>query len=316
VENRAERTSQCSGLIRWLFLLLGLLSFRPASAQTNVILVLPDADAFVSAAAPANNYGGGGGLSVSGSSAVNGLGEQGGLFDTLMRFSLSNAVVTFDNSLGAGNWSIAKARLLLHEVAAPNAPIFNRGVGSFQVLWLASDSWIEGAGIPRAPSSNGVKWNDLPSIVNSALDLSLGVFTHSGKNLPISLTLNLRDPFVADIRGGGEVSLHFTAASPGVGFTFNSRSVGSTSERPLLEITASAAPKPRIDSINLSGGSVSVSFTTMSNLTYRLQGSDTLTSSSAWTDLFVVPGQAAPGVQVFQDGITNRQRFYRLSVSP
>ena len=113
------------------------------------------------------------------------------------------------------------------------------------------------------------------------------------------------------------MSLHMTAASPAVGFTFNSRSFGSTSARPKLEITATGIPKPRIDEIALSSTNVLVSFQTVSNWNYRLQGSDALgaTPTNAWIDLLVVPAQTNSGTVVYQDGVTNRQRFYRLSAS-
>src|SRR5215831_9999949 len=62
------------------------------AGQAATVTVLPDADAFVRSSAPASNYGGGGALSVSGAAAVNGLGQQNGLFDTLMRFPMSNVV--------------------------------------------------------------------------------------------------------------------------------------------------------------------------------------------------------------------------------
>jgi hypothetical protein len=181
---------------------------------------------------------------------------------------------------------------------------------------MASNNWVEGTGIPRAPTIDGVTWNDLSSLLTSNLDVSLGVFTNAGKDGQEAFGLVLADAFVAGIRQGGELGLHLTAASPSIGFTFNSRNFAKTSAEPLLEITASLAP--RIDGIAFSNGAVLVSFGTVSNWTYCLQGADVPAASGAdlWNDLLVVPSGSVPGPVTYRDGVTNQQRFYRLSVSP
>ena len=308
----------CSLKLKAALLFLGMLAAGLASAQTALVSVTPDADAFVWSLAPTNNYGGGGALSVSGSAAVNGSGQQNGLFDTLMRFPFSNVVTSLDSTLGSGNWMVTRVRLLLYETAAPDNSIFNRGVGAFEVFHLTSDNWVEGTGRPIAPTTDGVTWNDLSGLVNSNLDASLGIYTNAGVEGPIAFTLALAAPLVADIRQGEEAGLHLTAASPTVGFTFNSRNFSNTNAQPMLEVTAAVAPVPRIDGIVLAGGGVSVTFGTEPNWAYTLQGSDTLATSRPghWTNLLLVPAQPVSGNATYLDGITNRQRFYRLSVSP
>jgi hypothetical protein len=287
-------------------------------AQTAVVSAVPDADAFVWSMAPSNNYGAGGALSVSGSAAVNGSGVQNGLFDTLMRFPMSNVVATLDGALGAGNWTVIRARLIVTESATPDNAIFNRGVGAFEVLRLASEAWVEGTGRPMAPTTDGVTWSDLAGLVNSNLDVPLGIFTNAGADVEEAFGLALAEPFVADIQEGGEAGLHLTAASPEVGFTFNSRNFGNTNAQPVLEVTGAVTPEPRIDQVGVVGAYVSVSFGTVSNFSYVLQGSDSAGGEGAgkWTDLLEVPAQPESGAVVYLDGVTNGQRFYRLSVSP
>jgi hypothetical protein len=159
-----------------------------------------------------------------------------------------------------------------------------------------------------------VTWNDLPGLLNSNLDVSLGTFTSGGVNAREAFSLGLADAFVTNVRQGSELGLHLTAADPSVGFTFNSRNFANTNVEPVLEITASVAS--RIDGIAFSNGSVSVSFATVSNWTYRLQGAEALARTGAWSDLLVVPSGSASGGVKYRDGFTNQQRFYRLSVSP
>ncbi len=297
--------------------LLAWLTPGVAAAQTSVVSVPPDADAFVWSISPTDNYGAAGALSVSGSAAVNGSGQQNGLFDTLMRFPLSNVVASLNGTLGPGNWSVIRCRLIVNETATPDNAIFGRGVGAFRVLLLASNNWLEGTGRPIAPTTDGVTWNDLGALVNSNVDCSLGIFTNAGVDGQISFELALAAPFLADIGQGGLLSLHLTAVDPGIGFTFNSRNFGNTNAQPMLEVMAGIMPRLQIDKIGVGGDYVAVSFAALPNWTYQLQASSILaTSASNWADLMVIPPQIVASNFVYHDGITNQQRFYRLLVSP
>lgn len=228
-----------------------------ANAQSPVtVTVNPSADAFVRSEDATHNNGGAGALSVSGAAAVNGSGVQNGLYDTLMRFSLGSAVSSFDTAFGAGNWTLTSVTLRLTEVAAPANAIFNRGIGSFGISWMANDGWVEGTGSPMNPTTDGVTWNDLPSLMPAGSTVALGTFGNAGLNTQLSFGLPLSDAtFVNDLRSGGNASFHLTAASPSLGFTFDSRSYGTASARPVLEITA--VPEPGVTAL-LALGSLAV----------------------------------------------------------
>jgi len=301
----------------WVALNLVFLLAIPGLGQGVVVSAVPDADAFLRSLAATSNYGGGGALSVSGSAPVNGSNEQNGSFDSLMRFPTTSLVTSLDNAFGAQNWLITRARLLLNEMTMPDNEIFSRGVGSFEVRWIASNDWVEGTGKPSMPTSDGVAWQDLSGILNSNVDVCLGVFTNSGMDGQVALVLALADRFINETRVGNEIGLYLTAASPEIGFTFNSRQFGNTNARPTLEITAMRDPKPKIDNLVLVGTSASITFGTSSNWTYKLQYLDDFPSPlpGAWSDLWVVPGQSDSTV-TYQDAVTNRQRFYRLLLSP
>lgn len=290
----------------------GLLSI-PMQGRAATLSVLPDADAFVRSMAPSSNFGGGGALSVSGAAAVNGSGEQNGLFDTLMRFSMSNVVSELNEGLG-DDWIVTGIRLVVTEMATPDNAIFNIGIGRFEVRWIASDNWSEGSGKPNAPTTDGVTWQDLPAILNSNLDVSLGVFTNTAANTQISNSLSLAESCIADIRSGGELSLYLTAASPDIGFTFNSRNFGNTNAQPYLEVTAMANPKPRIESIVISNKSAVVSFETVSNWNYAVLGADSL--SGSWANLLTISAQPTNGHVSFLEDAVRGERFYKLKLSP
>ena len=204
----------------------------------------PVADAFVRSADPAGNYGGAGALEVSGLIATNASGVQQGQFDSFMRFDVSSEVATFNSNFGTGNWALSSAVLKLTEVGAPGNAVFNRGVGQFQVQWIANDSWLEGTGNPGATTTNGIVWNDEATVLAAGQSL-LGTYSNAGANGLRTYALGTLSAFVNDITAGGLVSLYLNPTTNStVGFNFNSRSFGTASAQPFLVLTAVAIPEP------------------------------------------------------------------------
>jgi hypothetical protein len=226
---------------------------------------------------------------------------------------MSNAVATLNATLATQDWVVLRAALQVSEVGAPPSPIFNRGIGTLEIRWLMSDSWIEGTGIPVGPTTNGVVWNDIASLFNPTADVSLGQFTNSGTDSRLSFVLGLNSSFVTDIRAGGLVTLYLTAVSPQVGFTANSRSVLISTNVPELEIIAAANPHPKIEAIADLGTNVLLSFNTISNRTYVVQVADK--PSGSWSNFVTFPAEATNSRAVLSDPKISSQRFYRLSVS-
>ena len=223
---------------------LWLMGQGAASAQVT-ISTNSVADAFVRSSDPTHNYGGAGALSVSGTIATNASGVQEGALDSFIRFDISSMVGQFNADFGVGDWTISSAKLLLTETAAPAQAIFNRGVGQFEVRWIANDSWSEGTGTPTAPATNGIVYNDEPSVLNAAQDATLGLFANGGSNGLDTFSLATPSAFLGDIGAGGPVSFYLTATpNSTVGFTFNSHEFGTVSQRPFLQLTAVAVPEP------------------------------------------------------------------------
>jgi hypothetical protein len=289
-----------------------VLSAALCFSQTATVTVNSEADAFVRSADPTGNYGGAGAIAVSGPTAVNGANQQNGAFDSLMRFPVSNVVASLDSTLATPDWLVLRATLKLTEMAAPPSPIFNRGVGAFEIRWLASDTWIEGTGIPIAPTTNGVAWNDIPSLLNQAADVSLGQFTNGGADARLSFGLSLKEPFLSDIRAGGHVTFYFTAISPQIGFTADSRSFILSNDLPVLEFVAAVNPHPRIDAIVNLATNTLLSLNTVSNWTYIVQFADKL--SGPWSNLVTLPAQSTNSHVLLPEPKTSSQRFYRLSL--
>jgi len=233
-----------------LLLFLAITICTRAAIFTNSV----DADAFARSNAPTANYGGAGSLSVSGSSSYNVASNvTNGIADTFIRFNTAAMVTSFNSLFGANNWVVSGAKLQVTEVGTPNNSIFDQGVGAFAIYWVADDTWTEGNGTPMTGSTTGgiVYTNEPVLLTNTS---SLGTFTNTAANATLLFPLARPATFASDAQAGGEVTLFLTAIDPQTGFTFNSRSFGTTSARPFLEI--SAVPVPGISVVSLSGTNI------------------------------------------------------------
>ncbi|HWD91126.1 MAG TPA: hypothetical protein VG938_02140 [Verrucomicrobiae bacterium] len=220
-------------------------NFSQAALFTNSISV----DAFVRGNAPAANYGAAGSLTVSGSTATNAAGTANGVADSFIRFNTSALVANLNSLFGPNNWAISGVTLRVVEVGAPMNTIFTRGKGTFEIRWTSNDSWIEGTGMPMAPTDDGITYNDEPPLLTNTV--SLGTFTNAGINSTESFSLALSSALTSDISAGGEVGLYLTALDPEIGFTFNSQNFTTANQRPVVIV--SAAPVPGTTGIVLSG---------------------------------------------------------------
>ncbi|MCB9856777.1 MAG: PEP-CTERM sorting domain-containing protein [Phycisphaerales bacterium] len=215
---------------------------------SEVFSVMPSEDTFSRAELPGATYGTAGALHVSGNLATNGVGVRQGLADSWMRFDASSAINQFDLIYGAGNWTLESAVLSVRENAAPTSDIFTRGVGDFGVAWIANDNWSQGTGAASSPgtaSGNEIGWTYGQSLL-SAADRSLGVFQNAGNNTRQDFGLTLDADFVADLLADASTTLRLSAASDGIGFTFNSADNANMSNRPTLTLTATPEPASAI----------------------------------------------------------------------
>jgi hypothetical protein len=225
-------------------------------AAAATVSLNPIADAFLTggsadpgAGSPTNNYGAAGALQVSAAGST-----KGGI-QSLLKFDLASAKTSFDAIFGAGNWLVDSITLQLGtnfgtQGAQPNNPIFNSiNAGLFKIDWLANDGWLEGTGTPALPTTDGVTFSSLASLL-SASDKTLGTFTHApvGNTNPPTVpaatySLSLDGTFLADIAAGNNVSFRTYAGDAGVSYLFNSRSFGTAANRPTLIVSASV-PEP------------------------------------------------------------------------
>ena len=221
-----------------------------------VVSINPGADAFATTG-PANdlatnNYGGGGSL------ALAAVGSPNGEFQSVLRFDTTTAKNTFDGLYGAGSWSLQSVTLQLSAAAVNNA-IFNaNNPGSFGASWMQNDGWVEGSGTPATPAVTGITYDTLlNTFITPGMDEALGTFTYDGANSgTFTYSLTLSPGFTADLLAGDSVSLRLSAADGAVSYLFNSRSFGTTANRPLLSINA--VPEPGAVALLVMGGALCV----------------------------------------------------------
>jgi hypothetical protein len=209
------------------------------------------ADAFLASGSPgnpagadltANNYGGAGTLAISSASSTK------GEFDSVIMFATSNAVSAFNTTYGAGNWTITGLTLSLAsntgtQGAVPSNNLFNNvSGGSFGIDWLLDNAWVEGAGTPSSPSSTGVNFDSISTLLAGSDSLGTYTYTPPGNNVYASYNLPLNANLLSEATAGGNVSLYFYAADSSVSYLFNSRSFSSG--HPELTIDVTPTPEP------------------------------------------------------------------------
>ncbi len=230
----------------------GLLSATANRMPAAVFSEYPGSDAFVRAALPDANYGGGGSLAVAGPAATNSGGVVRGACDAFIQFSTATSLASFDAEFGSGQWLITQAILRITEVAEPGNAIFNTAPGAFEIRWISADGWQEGTGKPNVPGNTGLTWNQAASFLTPGTDQTLGQFNSTGTDAVLDAPLSLPAAFISDLRSGGMVSLFLTTASPATGLNFRSRDFFAAADyRPSLVLTAQAIPEPSMSMLLL-----------------------------------------------------------------
>src|SRR5262249_13001440 len=139
-----------------------------------------------------------------------------GEFQSVIRFSISNAVPLFNAAYGTNGWRISGVSLELTSNygtagVQPNNPIFDViAGGDFVIEWLADNSWLEGTGTPNLPTSDGVTYDDLPILLSSPHEvLSTNTYIPPGDNVHVTYPLPLRSNLVTSLATGADLSLLF-----------------------------------------------------------------------------------------------------------
>jgi hypothetical protein len=279
------------------------------------------ADAFLATGSPGNpegtdltglNFGGAGTLVVAPATSVK------GEFQSVVKFNLTNAVGMFNTNYGAGNWTITGISLELTSNygtggVQPNNAIFPViSGGQFVIEWLSTNDWVEGTGTPNLPTTDGVTYDSLPGLLSGPHEiLCTNTYSPPGDNVPVTYNLPLDTNLVAEVTGGGDVTLLFYAADNQIGYLFNSYSYGRGNE-PLILVTANLM-QPEILSGYFTNANFHITGLGVANLPYQIQAAANLATTN-WQILGTVTADSAGAIQFEDTNVPNQpQRFYRLS---
>jgi hypothetical protein len=171
-----------------------LLGVCPLAKAQVTYTITNYADAFLATGSPANpegtnltglNFGGAGTLVIAPASSVK------GEFQSVIKFNLSNGIALFNTTYGSNNWTVGGISLELTSNygmggVQPNNPIFNViNGGQFVIEWLSDDDWVEGTGNPNLPTTDGVTYDSLPSLLAGPHEpLCTNTYVPPGVNVP------------------------------------------------------------------------------------------------------------------------------------
>ncbi|MGD0816494.1 MAG: hypothetical protein ABSA83_23130 [Verrucomicrobiota bacterium] len=279
------------------------------------------ADAFLCTGSPSNpelngadlsglNFGAAGTLVVAPASSPK------GEFQSVVKFNLSNGVAMFNSAYGSNNWFVSGISLQLTSNYGTSGMQPNNGIfpvisgGNFVIEWLSDDDWVEGTGTPNLPTTDGVDYDSLPELLTGPQEiLCTNTYTPPGNNVPVIYTLPLATNLVADILGGGDVTLLFFAADNQIDYLFNSYNYGRGNQ-PLLNVVAT--PFLKILSGAFTNSLFRLIGLSSNNSICQIQASTNL-STTNWQTIGTVTAGTNGAIQFYDSGVTNQpQRYYRF----
>jgi len=275
------------------------------------------ADAFLATGSPGtnltgSNFGAAGILAIAPATSVK------GEFQSVLQFDLSGATNLFNSTYGTNNWIIGGISLQLtsnYGAAGekPDNSLFPTiNGGQFVIEWLSNNDWLEGTGMPKQPTTDGVTYNSLPDLLSGAHEiLCTNSYSPPGNNVPVIYPLPLNTNLVAEVAAGGDVTFLLYAADDHIAYLFNSCNFGGNNE-PLMHVTANAAPLKILSGI-FTNGSFHLTGLGLATQPYQIQATTNLATTN-WQTLGTATADSA-GMIYFDDAsaLNQSQRFYRLS---
>lgn len=257
------------------------------------------------------NFGAAGTLAIAPGTALK------GEFQSVMKFNLSNGIALFNGAYGSNHWTIGAVNLILTSNygtngVQPNNAIFNViSGGQFVIEWLSDNDWVEGTGTPAQPTTDGITYDSLPSLLDAPREaLCTNTYVPPGDNIPVTWPLPLAPSLVTNLSAGGDVTFHFYAADNQIGYLFNSYSYGRGNE-PFLTVVAN--PLLQIVSASLTNGTLHLTGSAPPNFQGQVEATSGL-APPGWQLLGPFAADSA-GVVQFEDPDAGNApaRFYRLS---
>jgi len=256
------------------------------------------------------NFGAAGALAIAPASSAK------GEFQSVIMFDLAEGMAQFNAAYGTNHWIITGVSLSLASNygasgVSPNNPIFNVvSGGQFAIEWLTDSNWVEGTGTPNLPTTDGVCYDSLPTLLTPPCEiLCTNTYVPPGNNVRIQWPLPLSANLVGNITSGGNVSFLLAAADNRVGYLFNSYKYGRGNEPCLIVV---ATPLLTILSGMFTNGGFQLAGIGGDNGVYNVQVSTNLATTN-WLTIVTVTASTNGTIRFDDTNAIVPQRFYRLS---
>jgi MYXO-CTERM domain-containing protein len=215
----------------------------------------------------------GGAVGVQGASSTKMGGGSPTAANVTFKYNVGSVADSLNSTYGAGNWTVANAKLTLQYTLYANNTRFGGGAGTFSIYWVGNDSWVQGTSNPAYATSasslgtwstsyallgsENYSWSTA-SYTGTAADATTGVWVtdkSGGKQATISYGLALDSSLVNDLVSASatsdpNVSLYLMSTSSSLGLTIFT---GGGSVLPTLTFDVVSAPEPSSLALGLGG---------------------------------------------------------------
>lgn len=215
----------------------------------------------------------GGAEGVQGSASLKSGGGSALAANVAFKFNIGSFVDSLNSVYGPGNWAVSNVKLSFQYTLYSNNTRFNSGAGTFDIYWVANDSWVEGTSNPAyATTSTSLSiWSGgqallaseyydwtTPGYTGTAADLTSGKWStdSSGtRQSTLSYDLGSNASFLGDIltassSGDSNISLYLMSTSDTMGITIFT---GGGTSLPTLTFDVVSVPEPGASTLILLG---------------------------------------------------------------
>lgn len=207
--------------------------------------------------------------------------------NSLFKFNVGSFVDSLNLAYGTGNWEVSNVKLTFQYTLYANNNRFNAGAGTFDIYWVANDSWVQ-IGLDKvnettpntnpayATSAAGLStWSGGQALLsseyydwttpgytgtNADINTSVWVTDKTGvRQSTLSYDLGSNSTFLNDIltasaSGDANISLYLMSTSDTLGITiFTGGTSGPGSTLPTLTFDVVSVPEPGAGALILLG---------------------------------------------------------------
>jgi len=215
----------------------------------------------------------GGAVGVQGSESVTTGGGSALAANVAFKFNIGSFIDSLNSTYGTGNWAVSNIQLSFQYTLYANNNRFNSGAGTFDIYWVATDSWVPGTSNPTyATTADALStWSGgqsllateyydwtTPGYTGTTDDLTSGLWVTDKSGIrqsTLSYDLGSNTSFLDDIltasaSGDDNISLYLMSTSDSLGLIIFT---SGTPVLPTLSFDVVSVPEPATYALALLG---------------------------------------------------------------